>query len=112
MDGLPGGKAAPISARLESGMRSRRLAAWLPPTRNLNTAIAADGELTIRRAREIVLGNALATNAADEFVANAVGTGIKPSPLLDDAATKRAMEAMFTMKKIDIAKIEAARAGS
>ena len=76
-------------------MRSRRLAAWLPPTRNLNAAIAADGELTIRRAREIVLGNALATNAADEFVANAVGTGIKPSPLLDDAATKRAIQALW-----------------
>jgi predicted 3-demethylubiquinone-9 3-methyltransferase (glyoxalase superfamily) len=30
----------------------------------------------------------------------------------DPAATKRAMEAMFTMKKIDIAKIEAARAGN
>src|SRR5262245_57059363 len=29
----------------------------------------------------------------------------------DPAATKRAMEAMFTMKKIDIATIEAARAG-
>jgi len=29
----------------------------------------------------------------------------------DPAATKRAMEAMFTMKKIDIAKIEAARKG-
>lgn len=95
MDGLPGGKAGSIDARLESAMRSRRLAAWLPPTRNLNAAIAADGELTIRRAREIVLGNALATNAADEFVANAVGTGIKPSPLLDDAATKRAIQALW-----------------
>jgi len=29
----------------------------------------------------------------------------------DPAATKRAMEAMFTMKKIDVAKIEAARKG-
>ena len=29
----------------------------------------------------------------------------------DQAAAKRAMEAMMTMKKIDIARIEAARAG-
>ena len=93
MDGLPGGKPPSNARVLESAMRARRLAAWLPPTRNLNTAIAADGELTMRRAREIVLGNALATNAADEFVANAVGTGIKPSPLLDDAAAKQAIQA-------------------
>ena len=72
MNGLPGGKAASIDARLESAMRSRRLAAWLPPTRNLNAAIAAD-----------------------EFVANAVGTGIKPSPLLDDAETKGAIQALW-----------------
>jgi len=30
----------------------------------------------------------------------------------DTAAAKRAMDAMMTMKKIDIAKIEAARAGA
>ena len=76
-------------------MRARRLAAWLPPQRNINTAIAADGDLTVRRAREIVLGNALATNAADAFVANAVGTGIKPSPLLDDAAAKQAIQELW-----------------
>ena len=95
MDGLPGGQAATVSARLESAMRARRLAAWLPPQRNLNAAIAADGDLTVRRAREVVLGNALATNAADEFVANAVGTGIKPSPLLDDAAAKQAIQQLW-----------------
>ncbi len=60
-------------ARLESAMRSRRLAAWVPPVRNLNTQVLSDGDLTLRRAREIVLSNPIAANACEAFVANLIG---------------------------------------
>ena len=59
---LPAGRRP--QARLESAMRSRRLFAWLPGLRNINTVIAADGALTLRRAREIVLANSLGTTLA------------------------------------------------
>ena len=95
MELLPGGTAEQPRAMLESAMRARRLSAWLPPVRNINTAIATDGDLTVRRAREIVLSNALATNACDEWVANAVGAGIKPSPLVDDQVAKQATQQLW-----------------
>lgn len=79
-------------ARLESAMRSRRLAAWVPPLRNLNTQVVSDGDLTLRRAREIVLSNPIAANACEAFVANAIGAGIKPSSLTADAEAKRAID--------------------
>lgn len=68
---------------------------WLPGTRNINTVVSADGDLTRRRAREIVLSNPLANGACEAWVANAVGTGIKPSPLLADAEAKRALLALW-----------------
>ncbi|MBK8909475.1 MAG: phage portal protein [Rhodospirillales bacterium] len=82
-------------ARLESAMRSRRLAAWVPPLRNLNTQVVSDGDLTLRRAREIVLSNAIAANACEAFVANAIGAGIKPSSLTEDAEAKRAIQKLW-----------------
>jgi lambda family phage portal protein len=76
-------------ARLESAMRSRRLASWVPPVRNLNTHVVVDGDLTLRRAREIVLSSPLATNSCEAFVANVVGSGIKPAPLVEDKEARR-----------------------
>jgi capsid protein len=40
------------------------------------------------RARQIVRSNPYASNAADSFVANAVGAGIVPSSLIADTALK------------------------
>lgn len=82
-------------ARLESAMRSRRLAAWVPPVRNINAHVAADGELTLRRAREIVLSSPIAANACEAFVANAVGTGIHPSPEVEDESVKRRIQDLW-----------------
>jgi len=88
-------RVRPPRARLESAMRSRRLYAWLPATRTINAVVAADGPLTLRRAREIILANPIAANAADAFVGNAVGTGIKPSPLVGDGAAKAAIQELW-----------------
>jgi len=85
-------RAARPQARLESGMRARRLASWLPATKTLNTRMTGDGELTLRRAREIVTAVPLAASAVDGFVGNVVGCGIKPSPLIADARAKRRIQ--------------------
>lgn len=79
-------------ARLESGMRARRLASWVPATKNLNSRISCDGDLTLRRAREIITAAPLAASAVEGFVGNVVGCGIKPSPLIPDADAKRRIQ--------------------
>ncbi len=80
--------AAAPSGGLEGAMMHRRLIAWRATQENINGLLASGGDVLRARARQIVRSNPYASNAADSFVANAVGTGIKPSSLVADQALK------------------------
>lgn len=76
------------ASAFEGAMQNRRLVSWRATQENINTLLAAGGDTLRARARQIVRSNPYASNAADSFVANAVGTGIKPSSLIKDVALK------------------------
>jgi lambda family phage portal protein len=64
----------------------RRLKSWLPTQYTTNVIMSATGALLRSRARDAMRNNPHANAAAESFVANLIGTGIKPSSLLDDDA--------------------------
>ncbi len=76
----------------EGTLSQRRLIAWRATQENLNSLLSAGGDTLRARARQIVRANPYAANAADSFVANAVGAGIKPSSLVIDHQVKDAIQ--------------------
>lgn len=76
-------------------MQNRRLVSWRATQENINTLLSSGGDVLRARARQIVRSNPYASNAADSFVANAVGTGIKPSSLVKDIALKNRIQEVW-----------------
>lgn len=83
------------ASAFEGAMQNRRLIAWKATQENINSLLASGGDLLRARARQIVRSNPYASNAADSFVANAVGAGIVPSSLLTDAALKDELQRVW-----------------
>jgi lambda family phage portal protein len=68
----------------------RRLKSWLPTQYTTNVIMSATGTLLRSRARDAMRNNPHANAACEAFVANLIGTGIKPSSLLVDKPELRA----------------------
>jgi lambda family phage portal protein len=62
----------------------RRLKSWMPTQYTTNVIMSATGALLRSRARDALRNNPHANAACDSFVANLIGTGVKPSSLLTD----------------------------
>lgn len=73
----------------------RRLKGWVAERRNINALMTSGGENLRARARQLCRENPYAANACEAFVSAAVGAGIKPSSLIEDAATKKAVQAAW-----------------
>ncbi len=84
------GRSAP-KARADAGKFGRILRSWVPSRTHINTIAAADGPLTLARARDLARDTALAASAVRGWAGAVAGCGIKPSPLVDDAAVKAEM---------------------
>jgi lambda family phage portal protein len=69
------------SAGYEAAASTRRTQGWLASTSNINTLVFSSLDTLRARSRDMVRRNPWAANALDAFVANAVGTGIKPQAL-------------------------------
>lgn len=86
--GKASGKARKAKAFYENayeGARSRkRLANWQPSRASINQMLAADGYVLRARARDLVRNNPYVASGIESFVANLIGSGVKPSPLIDD----------------------------
>ncbi len=80
------------ASAFEGAMQNRRLVSWRATQENINTLLSSGGDVLRARARQIVRSNPYASNAADSFVANAVGTGIKPSSLVKNAELKNRIQ--------------------
>jgi lambda family phage portal protein len=71
---------------------TRRLKTWQPTQNTVNVILTSSGDLLRARCRDAMRNNAYATAACDSFVANLIGTGIKPSSLMiDDPAMREAI---------------------
>lgn len=68
----------------DGGRQRRRLKTWVPTQNTVNTILSTSGNLLRARCRDALRNNAHAVAASDSFVANLIGTGIKPSSLISD----------------------------
>ncbi len=89
-----------VSGRLsasafEGSLQQRRLIAWKATQENINSLISMGGDTLRARARQIVRSNPYASNAANSFVANTVGTGIKPSSLIENVELKDEIQRLW-----------------
>ena len=83
------------SADYEAASATRRTSGWTPPTSDINTLVFRNTDTLRSRSRDMVRRNPWATNALDAFVANSIGTGIKPQSLHPDAATKEQIQSLW-----------------
>lgn len=76
---------------LEGGATHRRLFAWRPTSAHINTLLQEAGPTTVARARWLARNNGYARAAMRAWRAATVGTGIKPSSMIPDEATRTAV---------------------
>jgi lambda family phage portal protein len=95
----PWGSKASAPARAFVGAEvsrlARRLRGWKAERRHINALLAAGGADLRARSRQMSRENPYAANVIEAFVAAAVGTGIKPSSLIADAARRKAVQEAF-----------------
>lgn len=72
----------------EAAGRGRRSLAWMPGNPGAVAAMLATNAELRGKSRDLVRRNAWAQAGIEAFVANAVGTGIKPQSLSPDEAFK------------------------
>lgn len=77
------------SSAYEGASTGRRLAAWTETDTAISALLSSEGDQLRRRCRGLVRKNHWARGAQDAFVANAIGTGIKPQSLHPDAAVRK-----------------------
>jgi lambda family phage portal protein len=68
----------------DGASQRRRLKSWVPTQYTTNVIMTASGPLLRSRARDALRNNPHANAACESFVANLIGTGIKPSSLVTD----------------------------
>lgn len=79
----------------EGARNRRRLANWQPSRASINQQLSLDGYVLRARARDLVRNNGYAASACESFVGALVGSGIKPSVLLSNAAQKDALQKLW-----------------
>lgn len=90
-----GQSAHPNNPVHEAAGRGRRALAWMPGNPGAIAAQQAIGHALRAKSRDLVRRNPWANNAIEAFVANAVGTGIKPQSLAKDEAFRSAVQELF-----------------
>lgn len=90
------GKAKTAKAQSFEGARmARRLASWRVGSDGINAAIRQGGDVLRARSRDLVRNNPYANNATTSFAAHAIGAGIKPSSLIEDADLKDRIQRLW-----------------
>lgn len=88
-------KARSTRQMYDGSRNRRRLSGWNPTRASINVLLSQGGEVLRNRARDLIRNNPYASGALDSWVANAVGTGIVPSPLLDDPDMKAQVKVLW-----------------
>ncbi len=79
----------------EAAGRGRRALAWMPGNPGAIAALAATQADLRAKSRDLVRRNAWAQAAVEAYVANAVGTGIKPQSMAPDESFRRDAQALW-----------------
>ena len=80
----PTGGATQWSTGYDGGGFRRRLKGWVPTQLTTNSILTSSGALLRSRTRDVLRNNPHANAACESFVANLIGTGIKPSSLFTE----------------------------
>jgi lambda family phage portal protein len=88
----------------EGASTGRRLANWKPSDAAVDALLSAEGDTLRARARDAARKNPYAGNAAESFVANAIGSGIKPESLHPDKAIKEKIQKLW---KVSVDELDA-----
>ena len=72
------------STGYDGGGYRRRLKGWTPSQYTTNTILTSSGHVLRARTRDVLRNNPHANAACESFVANLIGTGIKPSSLFTE----------------------------
>lgn len=83
------GFMAGYSDGLAASKRDRLTEDWQPASQSPNTIHRNDGNMLLRRARDLVENNPYAKSGVESYVANVVGCGITPKPLLGSIDQRR-----------------------
>ena len=73
----------------------RRALAWMPSNPGAVTALSLAQDDLRAKSRDLVRRNAWAAAGIEAFVANAIGTGIKPQSMIQDQATREAIHSLW-----------------
>jgi lambda family phage portal protein len=79
----------------EAAGRGRRALAWMPGNPGAVAALVATTSELRAKSRDLVRRNAWAQAGVEAFVANAVGTGIKPQSLAEDDRFRAEVQALW-----------------
>ncbi len=79
----------------EAAAQTRRTSGWTPSPSDINTLVFGSGDTLRTRSRDMVRRNPWASNALDAFVANCIGTGIKPQSLHSEPASAAEVQALW-----------------
>lgn len=79
----------------EGATTGRRARGWAAPDVGPTRAILDSADLVRNRARQLGRNNPWAGNGLDSFVANCVGTGIRPRSKAADAATRERIQELW-----------------
>ena len=90
--GLFGGKPTPTYDGVGSGRRSL---SWLVGNPGAVAALAFNQDELRAKSRDLVRRNPWAAAGVEAFVANAIGTGIKPQSMHKDSATRESIHALW-----------------
>jgi capsid protein len=83
------GFLAGYSDGIQAAKRDRLTEDWSPQSLSPTSLHRFDNNLLLRRARDLVENNPYALSGIESYVANVVGTGITPKPLLDTAGQRK-----------------------
>ena len=89
---LFGGKSTPIYDGVGSGRRS---VAWMPGNLGAVATLAYAQDDLRAKSRDLIRRNAWAAAGVEAFVANAIGTGIKPQSMVADNLIREAIHALW-----------------
>ncbi len=73
----------------------RRALAWMPSNPGAVAALSLTQDELRRKSRDLVRRNAWAAAGIDAYVANAIGTGIKPQSMVHDQTTREAIQRLW-----------------
>ena len=79
----------------EGASQSPRMSPFYPSRSHINTLLQAEAPLLRARTRQLIANSAHGANASETFVSYATGTGIVPSPQIENSNQKKQIKQAF-----------------